>query len=62
MEHSETKVMNELEDHIRRVIEHPQPNMLNVIDMRVHLMKALERYIDGRVHAALERRDAKGAV
>ena len=55
MEHNETQVMQELEDHIRRVIAYPQPNMLNVTDMRSGLMAALERYIDGRIHAALER-------
>jgi citrate lyase gamma subunit len=59
---NQTKVMQELEDHIRRVIEQPQPNNLNVSDMRVHFMKALEHYIDGRIHAALERGDAKRAV
>jgi hypothetical protein len=54
MEYNETQVMQELEDHIRRVIEYPQRNMLNVTDQRGSLVKALERYIDGRVQAALE--------
>ena len=62
MEHNETQVMQELEDHIRRVIEYKVPNSLNVSDARGYFMAALERYIDARIHAALERRDAKRAV
>ena len=56
MEYNETQLMDELENHIRRVIEYyPKPNMLNVTDMRAGLMAALQRYIDGRIHEALER-------
>lgn len=54
MEYNETQVMQELETHIRRVIEYPKPNTLNVTDSRGRLIAALQRYIDDRIYTALE--------
>ena len=56
MDFAQTQLAQELEDHIRRVIQYPQPNTLNVTDMRSGLMAALERYIDSRIYVTLEQR------
>lgn len=47
------RLLAELEQHVRRVIEHPEMNSLNVMEQRGALANELERYIDARIDEKL---------
>lgn len=56
----EQKVMQELEMHVQRILEHwnrnrPYEQVLNVTERRNDFVTALERLIDQRIHEYVSR-------
>jgi hypothetical protein len=47
------QLMQELETHVKRIIEHPTGQYLNVTDNRVGVVKALTSFIDERIQQHL---------
>jgi hypothetical protein len=49
------QLMQELETHVKRIIEHPTGQYLNVTDSRAGVVKALTSFIDERIEARITR-------
>jgi hypothetical protein len=47
------QLMQELETHVKRIIEHPTGQYLNVTDNRAGVVKALTSFIDERIQQHL---------